>query len=147
MKRYLSLLVVLFAMGCGQSKSPTSDKTGGEPEMPAGKPSSDETIASVRDFFAECGLSNVQIEKVSEPVEAPRNAIQGAGDVWVCSVTMTSNDVFGNKQLNKNWLVLIGRDNGKPTVKQYYNNLEGVETSAIGKEWFVKKGFPTPEIE
>ena len=89
----------------------------------------------------------MQIEKVSEPVEAPRNAIQGAGDVWVCSVTMSSNDVFGNKQLNKNWLVLIGRDNGKPTVKQYYNNLEGVETSAIGKEWFVKKGFPTPEIE
>ena len=149
MKRYLSLLVVLFAMGCGsQPTSPKSEKTGDESaSLPAGKPSPDETIASVRDFFAECGLSNLQVEKVSEPVEAPRNAIQGTGDVWVCSVTMSSNDVFGNKQLNKNWLVMIGRDHGKPTVKQYYSNLEGVVNSPLGMEWFAKKGFPTPEVE
>ena len=35
---------------------------------------------------------------------------------------------------------------GKATVKDYYHNLERVEQSPFGKEWFARKGFADPVI-
>ena len=60
---------------------------------------------------------------------------------------MNCNNVIGERQQNKNWLVLIGRENGRATVKDYFCNVERVEQSALGGEWFAKKGFAAPGIE
>lgn len=112
-------------------------------------PSTNEAIDSIRDFFTDSGigLSNVEVENVSAPVEAPNESVQGSSKVWACSVTLKCDNVIGEKQLNKNWLVLIGREQGKARVASYYKSLTEISESKLGKEWFAKSGFAEPSIE
>jgi hypothetical protein len=146
MKR-VALFLLVFAAGCGgkpapeapEAKSPT---VGGPAPTTAGKPSEDEAAASIKEYFTDPGMgwSNVEVKELSAPVAAPADA----GDLWAYSVTMTCDNVVGDKMLNKNWLILIGRENGKPRVKDYYQSLERVAGSPLGKEWFAKSGLPEP---
>ena len=151
MKYSTTFLVFAFAVGCNDAKpAATTDAAQSGTQSPTtGKPNTDETVASIREYFSgpEVGFTNVQVEKVSDPVEAPKQVVEGLGEAWVCSVTMNCNNVIGEHQQNKNWLVLINRENGHATVKDHYYSLERVENSPLGKEWFAQKGFPTPAIE
>ena len=84
---------------------------------------------------------------MSEPVDAPKELVPGGGEAWACSVNMTCENVFGDKQQNRNWLVVIGRDGGKAKVKDYYNDLTRMANSPVGKDWFAKNGFAEPTID
>jgi hypothetical protein len=154
MKRFLSLLMLSCAIGCGGGKpdSPGSAEKSQPGQsaplaMPTGKPSAEEAVSTIRQFFSQpgVGFSNVQIEKISEAVEAPPEAGLGWGEVWVYAVTMHC-EFLGDRQLNKDWLVLMNRENGRATVKDYYHNLERVQFSPLGKDWFVSKGFADPDV-
>jgi hypothetical protein len=150
-KKYCALLFV-FAIGCG---SKSNQPPGGDAQPAAapvaGKPNPDETIASIREYFTDpaygVGFHSVQVEKVSDPVDAPKELVPGGGEAWACSVSMTCENVFGDKQQNRNWLVVIGRDGGKAKVKDYYNDLTKMANSPVGKEWFAKNGFAEPTID
>ena len=152
MKR-TSALLLLFAIGCGGSKpsQPAENKDQPVAAAPVEKPNADEAIASIREYFTDpgagVGFLKVEVDKVSEPVPAPRELVPGGGDAWAYSVTMTCENVVGDRQQNKNWLIVIGRDRGKATVKDYYNDLTRMANSAVGKEWFAKNGFAEPTIE
>jgi hypothetical protein len=152
MKR-VSLLFLTFAIGCGSSQS--SAPSTGSKQQPAattevaatGKPSSDEAIDSIREYFTDrgagVGYQKVDVERVSDPVEAPKDV----GEAWAFSVTMKCESILGDTLHNKNWLVLIGREQGKAKVKQVYNDLNRIAESPLGKEWFVKSKFPEPSVE
>jgi hypothetical protein len=151
MKRLMSLLLFGCAVGCGgnQPAAPVAESQSSPrsaPVVATGKPSTDEAISSIREYFSTpvCGFSNIQVEKISDPVEAPKQA--AGDDAWVCSVTMNCNNVIGCPQQNKNWLVLMSRDHGRVTVKDHYHNLERLEQSPLGKQWFAQKGFPEPVV-
>jgi hypothetical protein len=89
----------------------------------------------------------VEVDKVSEAVVAPKELVPGGGEGWAYSVSMTCENVVGDKQQNKNWLVVIGRDRGKVKVKDYYNDLTKMANSPVGKDWFAKNGFAEPTID
>lgn len=154
MKR-TSLLFLLFAIGCGGSPSSQPADNAKQPiagaPAPTGTPNADEAIATIREYFTDpgagVGFLKVDVEKVSEPVPAPRELVPGGGEAWAYSVTMTCENVVGDKQQNKNWLIVIGRDAGKATVKDYFNDLTKMSKSPVGKEWFAKTGFAEPTIE
>lgn len=150
MKR-TALLLILAAVGCGTSPAP-SEPTGHQapPALPAattsGTPSESEAVASIREYFTDPGMgwSNVEVMQVSAPVEAPKAAAPGVSELWAYSVTMTGDNVVNERVLNKNWLVLIGRENGKPKVTDCFNSLERVAASPLGKDWWAKSGLPEP---
>ena len=155
MKRVIAMISMVFAVGCGGSPSngpaadnKTSSTSGVAASSAEGKPSSEEATNTIREFFSgpSVGFSNVEVEKVSDPVETPKSFSQSWGDVWIYCVTMTCKNVVCEKQKNKDWLVFINRENGKATVKDYYGNLEKVEKSPLGKSWFVQKGLPDPTV-
>jgi hypothetical protein len=154
MKR-TSVLLLLFALGCGGSQ-PTPPDAGKQVQpaaapLPTGKPNAEEAIASIREYFTDpgsgTGYLRVDVDKVSEPVAAPSALVPGGGEAWAYSVTMTCENVVGDRQHNKNWLIVIGRDRGKATVKDYFNDLTRMANSPVGKEWFAKNGFGEPTIE
>lgn len=155
MKRVSLFLLLAAAVGCGGKPA---DPTGDNKAQPgdaqaaattAGKPTEAEAIASIREFFTDPGMNwkNVEVMSVSPPVEAPKEAAPGVSELWAYSVTMTGDNVIGEKVLNKNWLILIGRENGKPRVKHCFNSLERVASSPLGKEWWAKSGLPEPVVE
>ena len=153
MKR-ISTLLFLFAIGCGgQTSQPTENKVQPAVEAPlaTGKPNPEEAVASIREFFmdpgAGVGFLKIDIDKVSEPVVAPRELVPGGGEAWAYSVSMTCENVVGDKQQNKNWLIVIGRERGKATVKDYFNDLTRLSNSPVGKDWFAKNGFGEPTID
>ena len=159
MKR-VSLFLLLFAIGCGGNQ-PASPKADSAPPSgnasasanPAtvGKPSEDEAVASIREYCTDpgsgVGYLNVDVEKVSAAVEAPKEVAAGTGEAWAYSVDMTCESIVGDKLHAKNWLMLIGRENGKVKVKDCYHDLERASTSPLGKDWWAKNGFPEPSIE
>lgn len=158
MKRFSSLLLILI-VGCSAS-SPTSNKehpssspASSEATMAVttGKPSLDETKESIRDFFTDPCMgvcySKVEIQSISEPIQAPAALIQDNSQAWGCSVTMTCASILGDQIINKNWIILIGRENGKAKVKDYYNNLMRLTSSPAGKEWVAQNKFSEPTIE
>ncbi len=153
MKRFYLFVLFSFAIGCGSKPSSPTAATN-EPAAPArvattcGKPSADEAAASIREYFTDPGVgcSDVQIETLSEPVEAPVVVRPGTNEAWFFSTTMTCNNVVGEKLKNKDCLLLIARENGRPTVKECYNCLERLQQSPVGKEWFTSKGFAEPAI-
>jgi hypothetical protein len=155
MKYTTAMVLFAFTMGCDGSKpsAPTAEKPGSlslASSFPTtGKPNRDEVVASINEFFSGpgAGFTNVRVETVSDPVDAPPTVVRDMGEAWVCSMTMTCNNVIGDRQQNKNWLVLIGRENGRATVKDYFCNLERIEQSALGGVWFASKGFAAPGIE
>ncbi len=153
MKR-TSTLLLLFALGCGGSQPTPNAARQDQPTampLPTGKPNAEETIASIREYFTDPGTGTgylkVDVDKVSEPVAAPKELVPGGGEAWAYSVTMTCENVVGDKQQNKNWLIVIGRDHGKARVKDYFNDLTKMANSPVGKEWFAKNGFGEPTIE
>lgn len=148
--------MLLFAIGCGGSQ-PTqpaggdnSNQNGAAP-APAVKPNADEAVASIREYFTDpgtgVGFLKVEVEKVSEPVAAPRELAPDGAECWAYSVNMTCENIVGDKQQNKNWLIVIGRDQGKARVKDYYHDLTKMANSPVGKDWFAKNGFVEPTIE
>jgi hypothetical protein len=155
MKRASILFTVLIAVGCGGKPAPSTgeqQQAGGsttQPATTAGKPSEAEALASIREYFSNpgSGWSNVEVVAVSVPVEAPKEAAPGVSELWAYSVTMTCDNVIGEKMLNKNCLILIGREYGKPSVKDYFNSLERVAASPLGKDWWAKSGLPEPVVE
>jgi hypothetical protein len=155
-KRISALFLGFAIIGCG-SKATQPAGEGDKNQQPVaavvatGKPNSDEAIASIREYFTDpaggVGFLNVEVEKVSEAVAAPRELVPGGGEGWAYSVSMTCENVVGDKQQNKNWLVVIGRDSGKVKVKDYYNDLTKMVNSPVGKDWFAKNGFAEPTID
>jgi hypothetical protein len=154
MKRASLFLFILAAVGCGGKPAPSTgeQQQAGSSALPAttaGKPSEAEALASIREYFSNpsCGWSNVEVVAVSAPIEAPKEAAPGVSELWAYSVTMTCDNVIGDKMLNKNCLILIGREHGKPSVKDYFNSLERVAASGLGKDWWAKSGLPEPVVE
>jgi hypothetical protein len=153
MKR-VALILFLTAIGCGKSSNTPESQDHSTPNTTAapttsGKPSDSEAITSIREYFTDPGMgwSNVEVMQVSAPVEAPKEAAPGMSELWAYSVTMTGENVIGEKVLNRNWLVLIGRENGKPKVKDCFNSLERVTASPLGKDWWAKSGLPEPVLD
>lgn len=149
MKR-ISLAMLAFAIGCGggnQSKTPTAEN--GQPANATSaaattRPSEAEAAAIIRDYLTDpasgVGFQNIELEKVSQPLEAPKEV----GDAWVYSVSMKCESVIGDKLHNKNWLILVGHQDGKVKVKECYHNLERIKESPLGNDWWAKSGLPEP---
>jgi len=145
MKR-VSLLMLVFAIGCGGNKSQAPSANNAQPANgpTAPKPSDEEAIASIRTFLTDpsagIGFQSVEVEAVSPPMEAPKEA----GDAWVYSVSMKCESILGDKLHHKNWLMLVGRQDGKVKVKECFNNLERIKESPLGNDWWAKSGLPEP---
>ena len=153
MKR-ISALVLVFAIGCGSSSSPTTSgdaKGQAAATAPEVMPNRDEAIASIREFFTDpgggVGYLKVDVEQVSDAIPAPRELVPGGGSGWAFSVNMSCENVVGDRQQNRNWLIVIGREQGKAKVKDYYNDLTRMANSPAGRDWFAKSGFGEPTIE
>jgi hypothetical protein len=154
MKFATTIALFAFIVGCDGAKpsAPATEKPGPEslakPFPTTGKPNRDEAVDCIREFFSGpgAGFTNVRVETVSEPIDAPPTIVHEVGEAWVCSMSMTCNNVIGEHQQNRNWLILIVRENGRATVKDYFCNLERIEQSALGGEWFAQKGFAAPGI-
>ncbi len=157
MKR-VSLMMLAFVIGCGGSQtgapSPESNTPSAENASSAtsstGKPSEDEAIESIREFFTDpsqaIGFLKCDVEKISAPIETPKEVLNG--ETWAFSVTVKGKSLVGDTDiLHRNWLILIGRENGKAKVKEYFHSLERVANSPLGKEWWAKTGLPEPTTD
>jgi hypothetical protein len=149
MKR-ISLAMLAFAIGCGgekPSQTPTNENGHSAQTtaaIPVEKPSTAEAIASIQAFLTDpaagVGFQNVEVETVSQPLAAPKEA----GDGWVYSVSLKCDNILGDKLHHKNWLLLVDRQDGKVKVKECYHNLERIKQSPLGSEWWAKSGLPEP---
>jgi hypothetical protein len=156
MKRVL-IVVVAFAIGCNgsqpsQPKTPqNSDSTSAAPAKAfpsAGKPSEEEAVASIREYFTApgsgAGFLSVEIERISAPIDTPKEH----GDTWAYSVSLKGESLVGGMTIHhKNWVVLVGREDGRTRVKDYYHTLERAANSPLGKDWWAKSGLPSPPSE
>jgi hypothetical protein len=148
------VLVFAFAMGCGgnppsqpkaQQSSESSSTAPANAITSAGKPSEEEAIATIREYFAApdsgAGFLNVEVEKISAPIDTPKEQ----GDTWAYSVSLKGESMVGGMTIHhQNWVVLVGREDGRTKVKDYFHTLERAANSPLGKDWWAKSGLPAP---
>jgi len=127
--------LALLVVGCGGGKQ---GKPVADAGAPAGKPGPDEAKACIVTYLNQCGWKDVELARVSDQPELPAGAGAGAGgEAWAFAFTAHYTNVLGERRTSENWVAVVARAAGKPTVTSCFDetrHLVGGHTGAEADE-------------
>ncbi len=136
--------LALLAVGCTDSSKPKADAN----LAATGKPADDETKACITSYLVQCGWKEVELTRLDERADVPREAMILSGEAWAFTFTARYTNVVGERLTSENWVAVLARDEGKPRVKSCLDSakkLVGGHSGAEGTDVAVL--LPMPEAD
>jgi len=142
MKYALGFLgAALLAVGCTNSNKPKAEAE----QAAIGKPAGDETKACITAYLGQCGWKDVELVKLDEREDVPREAMIVRGEAWAYTFTANYTNLFGERQTSENWVAVLARDEGKACVKSCLDSskrLVGGHSGAEGTDDTPQEALP-----
>lgn len=136
--------LALLAAGCTDSSKPKGEAG----QAATGKPADDETKVCITTYLGQCGWKDVELVKMDERSDVPREAKIVSKEAWAYTFTANYTNVFGERKTSENWVVVLTRDEGKPCVRSCLDSekkLVGGHSGAEGTDVAVLA--PMPEAD
>ena len=145
MKYALGFLgAALLAVGCSNSSKPKAEAD----QAANGKPASDETKACITAYLGQCGWKDVELVRLDERADVPREAMIVSGEAWAYTFTANYTNLFGERQTSENWVAVLSRNEGKTCVRSCLDSqkkLVGGNSGAEGTDVAVLAPLPPSE--
>jgi len=137
--------LALLALGCADSSKPKAEAN----LAATGKPADDETKSCITSYLGQCGWKDVELVKLDEQADVPREAMILKGDAWAYTFTANYTNVFGERKTSENWVAVLARDEGKPCVKSCLDSSKKLVGGHSGAEGTTEVAVlaPMPEAD
>src|SRR5690349_3268564 len=137
--------LVLLAAGCGSKDGKPAADAG--PAVATGKPAADEAKACIVTYLKQCGWKDVELAAVADQPALPAGA-KATGEAWAYAFTAHYTNVFGERRTSENWVAVVGRTDGRPSVTSCFDErlrLVGGHTGAESNETGTLAHLPPAE--
>jgi hypothetical protein len=131
MKRAIAFVTLtLLAAGCGDTTKPPAEANSAGP---TGKPALEETRSCINVYLAQFGWEEIALTAIADCPQLPSGA-QVSGDAWAYTFTATYKNILGERLTSENWVAVVERIDGRPTVKNCFDSTNHLVGGQRGTE-------------